>query len=89
MPADYFGIAYEINPWMKLSTRVDHDRAVRQRHELMRVLERDLGAVLERMTHTPGLPDPAFTANAVISHFRYPERQRVEAHFEQWFREHG
>ena len=62
MPADYFGIADEINPWMKLSTRVDHDRAVRQRHELMRVLERDLGAVLERMTHTPGLPDPAFTS---------------------------
>lgn len=89
MPADYFGIEYEINPWMKLSNRMDHERAVRQWHELMRVLERDLGAVLERMTLTPGLPDPAFTANAVISHFRYPERQREEAHFEQWFREHG
>jgi len=26
---------------------------------------------------------------AVVSRFRYPERQREEAHFENWFREHG
>lgn len=62
---------------------------MRQWHELLRVLERDLDTVLERMTLIPRLPDPAFTANAVISHFRYPERQREEAHFEQWFCEHG
>lgn len=62
MPADYFGIADEINPWMKLSTRVDHERAVRQWHKLLRVLERDLDTVLERMTLIPRLPDPAFTS---------------------------
>ncbi|HXV67902.1 MAG TPA: arginine deiminase-related protein [Nitrospira sp.] len=96
-PPDFFGIEYEINPWMRLSNRVDHEQAVRQWHGLMRVFEQDLGVVLERMTPVPGLPDLVFTANAgvvvgrtaVVSHFRYPERQREEAYFEDWFREHG
>lgn len=96
-PPDFFGIEYEINPWMRLSNQVDHKRAVCQWHELMRVFEQDLGVVLERMTPVAGLPDLVFTANAgivvgrtaVVSHFRYPERQREEAHFEDWFREQG
>ncbi len=96
-PPDYFGIEYEINPWMRLSNRVDHERAVGQWHGLMRVLEQDIGAVIERMTPVVGLPDLVFTANAgvvygqtaVVSRFRYPERQREEAHFEGWFRDHG
>ncbi|MBS0183733.1 MAG: hypothetical protein JSS39_15185 [Nitrospira sp.] len=96
-PPDFFGIEYEINPWMRLTNRVDHGRAARQWHELMRVLEKDLGVVLERMTPIVGLPDLVFTANAgivvgqtaVVSRFRYPERQREEAHFENWFRRHG
>jgi N-dimethylarginine dimethylaminohydrolase len=49
------------------------------------------------MAPVPGLPDLVFTANAgavagrraVPSRFRYPERQREEAHFEGWFRDHG
>lgn len=96
-PPDFFGIEYEINPWMRLTNRVDHGRAVRQWHELIRVLEQDLGVMLERMTPIPGLPDLVFTANAgivvgrtaVVSRFRYPERQREEVHFEHWFRKHG
>ncbi len=96
-PPDFFGIEYEINPWMRLSNRVDHKRAIRQWHALMQVFEEDLGVVLEQMTPVPGLPDLVFTANAgvvvgrtaVLSRFRYPERQREEAHFENWFRGHG
>jgi len=96
-PPDYFGIEYEINPWMRLNNRVDHTRAVAQWHELMRVFEQDVNVVLERMTAVPGLPDLVFTANAgvvvgrtaVVSRFRYAERQQEEAHFEQWFRAHG
>lgn len=94
---DYFGIEYEINPWMRLTNRVDHGRAVRQWHELMRVFEEDLCVVLERMPPVPGLPDLVFTANAgfvvgrtaVVSHFRHPERQPEEAHFGRWFRGQG
>src|SRR6476619_2824825 len=96
-PPECFGIEYEINPWMLLTNRVDHGRAVRQWHELMRVLEKDVGVVLERMTPIPGLPDLVFTANAgvvvgrtaVVSRFRYPERRPEEAHFENRFRRQG
>ena len=96
-PPDFFGIEYEINPWMRLSNRVDHEQAVRQWHGLMNVFENDLAVVLDRMTPVEGLPDLVFTANAgvvvgrtaVVSRFRYPERQREEAHVENWFREHG
>lgn len=96
-PPDFFGIEYEINPWMRLSNRVDHEQAVKQWHGLMRVFEHDVGITLERMTPVAGLPDLVFTANAgivvgrtaVVSRFRYPERQREEAHFASWFRDHG
>jgi N-dimethylarginine dimethylaminohydrolase len=96
-PPDYFRIDYEINPWMQRANAVAHDRAVHQWHELMRVLEQDIGVGLERMQPIPGLPDLVFTANAgvivgrkaVPSRFRHPERQREESHFEQWFRDHG
>ena len=96
-PPDYFRIDYEINPWMRRSNVVEPEQAVRQWLGLMEVLENDVGAVLERMTPVPGLPDLVFTANAgvvvgrkaVPSRFRYPERQQEEAHFEGWFRDHG
>jgi N-dimethylarginine dimethylaminohydrolase len=96
-PPDYFAIEYEINPWMRRANSVDHERATAQWHRLMAVLERDMGVVLERMHPVPGLPDLVFTANAgvvvgrqaVVSRFRYAERQREEAHFEQWFRAAG
>ncbi|MBA5868303.1 MAG: hypothetical protein GDA67_16545 [Nitrospira sp. CR1.3] len=96
-PPDYFRIDYEINPWMHRSNVVNPDQAVLQWHRLMQVLEEELGVVLERMKPVAGLPDLVFTANAgvvvgrraVPSRFRYPERQREEAHFEGWFHDHG
>lgn len=96
-PPDYFRIDYEINPWMRRSNVVEPEQAVRQWHGLMQVLERNIGVVLEHMKPVSGLPDLVFTANAgvvvgrkaVPSRFRYPERQREEAHFEGWFRDHG
>jgi N-dimethylarginine dimethylaminohydrolase len=96
-PPDFFRIDYEINPWMRRSNAVELELAIGQWHGLMKILEDDIGAVLERMTPMPGLPDLVFTANAgvvvgrkaVPSRFRYPERQREEAYFEKWFRERG
>ena len=96
-PPDYFAVEYEINPWMRLSNRVDRERARAQWQGLMTTLEQQTGAILERMTPTPGLPDMVFTANAGIvqgrravpSRFRHPERQKEEPHFERWFREQG
>jgi len=96
-PPDYFSVAYEINPWMRLSNRVNPERARAQWSGLMKVLEEDVGAVLVRMKPAPGLPDMVFTANAgtvcgrraVPSRFRHPERQREEPYFEAWFRKQG
>ena len=96
-PPDYFRIDYEINPWMHRSNVVNPEHAVRQWHRLMQVLEEEVGAVVERMKPVPGLPDLVFTANAgvvvgqkvVPSRFRHQERQREEAYFEGWFRDHG
>lgn len=96
-PPDYFSVEYEINPWMRLSNRVNPERARVQWHALMKTLEEQAGASLERLPPVPGLPDLVFTANAGIvmgrraipSRFRHPERQKEEPHFERWFREHG
>ena len=96
-PPDYFQIDYEINPWMRRENGVDPARAVRQWQALMTVLEQDVGVGVERMQPVQGLPDLVFTANAgvvvgrraLVSRFRYPERQREEAHFARWFRERG
>jgi N-dimethylarginine dimethylaminohydrolase len=94
---DHFRIDYEINPWMRRANPADQGRALGQWQALMEVLEQDVGAGLERMQPVEGLPDLVFTANAglvvgqraVVSRFRYPERQREETHFERWFREEG
>jgi len=94
---DYFSIEYEINPWMRLSNQVDPMRARPQWAELMTVLARDAGAVLEHLQPVPNLPDLVFTANAgvvagrraVPSRFRHPERQREEPHVTAWFRQRG
>ncbi|MCS6288186.1 MAG: hypothetical protein H8K10_04335 [Nitrospira sp.] len=96
-PPDYFQIDYEINPWMRRENGVDPARAVRQWQALITVLEQDVGVGIERMQPVQGLPDLVFTANAgvvvgrraVVSRFRYSERQREEAHFSRWFRERG
>ncbi len=96
-PPDYFRINYEINPWMRRTNAVDSARAMSQWHALMDVLSQDVGAGIEQMPSLEGLPDMVFTANAgvvvgrraLVSRFRYPERQREEIHFERWFREQG
>lgn len=96
-PPDYFGVEYEINPWMRLSNRVDQARARGQWRRLAEELETVIGVKLERLQPVPGLPDLVFTANAGVvskgvavgSRFRHPERRREEPYFESWFREHG
>jgi N-dimethylarginine dimethylaminohydrolase len=90
-PPDYFGIEYEINPWMNVRVGSDHDRSRRQWNALYQAV-RDLGAVVDLIEPVPGLPDLVFTANAglvyehlfISSHFRFGVRQGEAAHFEGW-----
>lgn len=78
----YFGVNYEINPWMKREVTVDVDVAQQQWDNLVANL-RSAGADVEIMEGADGWPDLVFTANAGIvngrqfvpSLFKYPERQ--------------
>ena len=95
-PPDYFGIEYEINPWMDQERQCDHDLVVRQWNELRAILE-ELGAQISLLEPVAGLPDLVFTANAalvyhdlaVLSRFRHTQRQGEEPHFEAWFGANG
>ena len=62
-PPDYYGIEYEINPWMSRSRGSSPERARFQWRRLHDTLA-GLGATVELMTPQPGLPDLVFTANA-------------------------
>lgn len=94
---EHFQIVYEINTWMNVTRTADPHVARVQWDALMRVLEKECGASLERVQPRPEVPDLVFTANAgvvvgrmaILGRFRHPERQREEPYFEQWFREHG
>ncbi len=96
-PPEYFGIEYEINPWMRISNNSDSQRSQGQWHSLARVLKEDVGAKVELMDPVPKLPDLVFTANAgvvfegkaVPSQFRHPERQKEERYFIDWFTQKG
>ena len=95
-PPDYYAIEYEINPWMRCDRPSEHQAAVRQWQDLHRLLEQ-LGVTVQCLPPVAGLPDLVFTANAamvcgetaILSHFRYPQRQGEEPHCRQWLSEHG
>jgi N-dimethylarginine dimethylaminohydrolase len=95
-PPDFYGIDYEINPWMDRKRPADHVVAVRQWQDLHRMLQ-EAGATVSLLPSVAGLPDLVFTANAalvyqdaaVLSHFRPPQRQPEEPCYEKWFSEHG
>ncbi len=95
-PPDYYGIEYEINPWMHRENASDPIQSVWQWWSLHDAL-RDLGVTIDRIEPVPGLPDLVFTANAglvyrnqfIPSRFRYGVRQGETPHFEGWAREQG
>ncbi len=62
-PPDYYGIEYEINPWMSRSHGSTPERAHGQWRKLYETLVGH-GVTVELMTPQKGLPDLVFTANA-------------------------
>ena len=95
-PPDYYGIEYEINPWMRRTRNAEPGLACVQWQALCDTL-RSLGCQIDLLAPQPGLPDLVFTANAglvigrrfILSSFRHKERRGEEGHFERWFTEHG
>lgn len=95
-PPDYYGIEYEINPWMSRSRQADRETAAQQWRQLVEILTQ-LGARISPLDPQPGLPDLVFTANAamifqqraLLSHFRHQQRQGEEPFCAAWFEAHG
>ncbi len=95
-PPDYYGIEYEINPWMSTERQVDHALAVQQWHGLRQILS-GAGAKISELLPVEGLPDLVFTANAaivvgkqaVLARFMHPQRQGEEQHFRRWLEAAG
>ena len=95
-PPDYYGIEYEINPWMSRQRQADQKLAMEQWQGLVSILTR-LGVEISLLTPAAGLPDLVFTANAaliykrraILSHFRHEQRQGEEPLCAAWFKQHG
>ena len=93
---DFYGIEYEINPWMDRTRNVLPALAQTQWVRLRETLQ-SLGCQIELVAPHAKLPDMVFTANAglvagkkfIRSNFRFPERRGEEKHFEEWFAQHG
>ena len=96
-PPDYYGIEYEINPWMNRSHQSDVQRAGKQWHKLHRLLAAQFDCEIELIDPEPGLPDMVFTANGglawndkfIVSRFRHEVRQREAPRYERWFKDRG
>jgi N-dimethylarginine dimethylaminohydrolase len=95
-PPTFYGIEYEINPWMSRSRGSALDRAHKQWQTLHDTL-RGLGVTIESLEPQQGLPDLVFTANAGLifeqrffsSRFRHEVRARETPFFDAWFAAHG
>lgn len=93
---EFFGVAYEINPWMHTEVTVDQEKAWEQWRALVDTLEQ-AGARIEHLDPVEGQPDYVFTANAgliddktfIPAAFRHPQRQGETPHATAWFRSHG
>jgi len=96
-PPTYYGIEYEINPWMSRSRQSDRQQAQRQWELLRGLVTEKMAVEIQLIEPHPGLPDMVFTANAglvwqrkfISSRFRHEVRRGESAHFERWFRDRG
>lgn len=94
---DYYGIKYEINPWMNVEVQSDYSIAVRQWENFYNILKQELKADIRLVEPQKEVPDMVFTANAavmrgnkaILSRFKHPERQKEEKYFAEWFRQNG
>jgi N-dimethylarginine dimethylaminohydrolase len=95
-PPDFYGIEYEINPWMSRARGAEAAVAQKQWTGLHSTLCK-LDSRIELIAPQPKLPDMVFTANAglavgrqfIPSNFRHKERAGEAPHFARWMEERG
>jgi len=93
---DYYGIEYEINPWMSRARGADTPVVQAQWRGLHAKLL-SLGCEIDLIPPRPKLPDMVFTANAgltigkkfIPSNFRHQERAGEAPFFARWMEERG
>src|SRR2546423_7244386 len=95
-PPDYYGIEYEINPWMSRARGAETERAKLQGQGWHHTLESP-DTKMKLVPPQPKLPDMVFTANAglaigkkfIPSNFRHQERAGEAPYFTRWMEERG
>lgn len=93
---DYYGVKYEINPWMDVKKQPNIERAREQWETLYQTIKK-CGATVDLVDPAPDWPDMVFTANAgllydgkiILSNFKHKERQGERPYFEKWFQKAG
>src|SRR5260370_7344039 len=94
-PPDFYGIEYEINPWMDRAHKALPE-LTRAQWQGLRAELQELGSAVQLIEPQPKLPDMAFTANAglladqtvILSNFRFPQRQATPPFHDPWFPTH-
>jgi N-dimethylarginine dimethylaminohydrolase len=95
-PPDYYGIEYEINPWMSRARGAEAVLAQEQWKNLHATLSQ-LDCQIHLIKPQLKLPDMVFTANAglaigrrfIPSNFRHKERAGEAPHFVNWMKTQG
>ncbi|KAI1716173.1 amidinotransferase domain-containing protein [Ditylenchus destructor] len=94
----HFQLSYAINPWMRSSSGVDKEKAMKQWENLKKTIEKAGAQVLVMEPEgADQYPDLVFTANAAvvrgkrayISNFFYPERKGEQYFYNKWFKDQG
>ena len=96
-PPDYYGIEYEINPWMDIKVNAERKKALTQWEDLYNILTKEMGITVELLKPVKGLPDLVFTANggcilnntAIVANFCYSQRAKEEKFFLNYFNSSG
>lgn len=87
----------ELAPWMSRRNECSGDPTCRAWYHLYRTLYDEIGVEIELIRTTEASPNMMFTANAglvrgqfaLLSNFRYPQKQLEEANFRRWFEANG
>jgi len=95
-PPKYYGVDYEINPWMHLESPPDFEKAQKQWNSLHDILL-SWGLDIQLIEPQPKLPDMVFTANggliadgkAILTHFKHKQRQGEMTFFQEYFKQYG
>ncbi|OGL40988.1 MAG: hypothetical protein A3C43_07620 [Candidatus Schekmanbacteria bacterium RIFCSPHIGHO2_02_FULL_38_11] len=96
-PPDYYGIRYEINPWMDVKKDSDKKLSRKQWEDLYNLINRKIGIEIKLIEPQKNYPDMVFTANAgfvfnntfIKSNFRFKQRKGESGFFEKWFKKNG